>query len=266
MSTPQSDISPRSQDFLEAERGRDDVIGSARADELLARVRATVDTRAKGRAPRGVTRLASRRFLLLAAAALLLIGGAALAAYRASSAPQVTAPASTNQAPSVGTHATGTSESAAPPVASPAARGDGVGIPATSVEDLPAVPSTVPRAATAFASGGGAPATNRPTAETEAGAQETSDEAELIARARASLDAGATDAALRALYLHERQFQHPKLSEQREILFVQTFAAAHRMTEARQRFVRFKKAYPDSPSIPALARLVESDESPAVHP
>ncbi len=85
---------------------------------------------------------------------------------------------------------------------------------------------------------------------------EASEEAGLIARAGASLDAGATAEALRLLYLHERQFQHPRLSEDREILLVRTFAAANRTTEARQRFVRFTKAYPSSPAIPSLAGLV----------
>jgi hypothetical protein len=46
------------------------------------------------------------------------------------------------------------------------------------------------------------------------------------------------------------------LSEQREILFVQALIAAHRTTEARQRFVRFAKAYPSSPAIATLATLV----------
>jgi len=249
MSTPQSDISPRSHDLLEAERGRDDAIGSARADELLARVRATVDARAKARGPRGVRgvrRLASRRIILLAAAALLLVGGVALAAYRASSHAQSAGSGPGGEAPTIATRAAGTSGSAAP-VASSAGPAV-VGIPAIPIEDLPTVPSTAP------------PATNRPAVQAEAGALETSDEAELIARARASLAAGATDAALQSLYLHERQFQHPRLSEQREILFVQTFAAAHSAAEARLRFARFKKAYPDSPAIPSLARLVELDE------
>jgi hypothetical protein len=256
MSTPQSDISPRSHDLLEAERGRGDAIASARADQLLARVRATVDARAKARAPRGVRRLASRRILLLAAAALVLIGGVALAAYRASSHARGAGSGSGGEAPTMGSaRAAGAAESAAP-VASSASPA-GLGIPAVSVEDLPTVPSP---AAPAPAPAPAPPSTDRPAVQVEPSALENSDEAELIARVRASLTAGATDAALQSLYLHERQFQHPRLSEQREILFVQTFAAAHRAAEARQRFVRFKKAYPDSPAIPSLAHLVEGDE------
>lgn len=257
MSTPQSDISQRSQDLLEAERGRDDTIGSERADELLARVRATVGASAKARAPRGVGRLATRRLVLLAAAALLLIAGAALAAYRASSSAPIARSGSAGEASSVGTRAVGTSESAAP-VSSSAATAE-VGIRAVPVEDLPTVPSSASPPSPAVANGGGA-VTNGPALDADAGALEASDEAELISRARASLEAGGTDVALQSLYLHERQFQHPRLSEQREILFVQTFALAHRQTEARQRFVRFKKAYPASPSISSLARLVEVDE------
>lgn len=250
MSTPQSEFSQRSRDLLEAERGRDESLPGARADALLARVRTSVDARAKARRQSGVRRLTSRRLLFLAAAALLLIGGAALAAYRAASSARSGGSGPPVQAPGIGGRAASPAESAAPV---PSSTGpETTAIPAVAVGDLPpvapATPPSSPLAAT------------RTLVDSEAGALEASDEAELITRARASLAAGATDAALQSLYLHERQFQHPKLSEQREILFVQTFAAAHRATEARQRFVRFKKAYANSPAIPALGRLVEGAE------
>jgi hypothetical protein len=59
--------------------------------------------------------------------------------------------------------------------------------------------------------------------------------------------------------LHERKFQRPRLSEEREILFVRALAARGHMVEARQRFVRFQKAYPASHAIASLASLLPDD-------
>lgn len=138
--------------------------------------------------------------------------------------------------------------------------------PANTISPPAAGPATAPSMVLAPAQSvlnGASPArsaaSSPPTAVAREGALDVSEEAELIARAHASLDAGATDETLRSLYLHERKFQHPRLSEEREILFVRTFAAAHRTTEARQRFARFTKAYPSSRAIPSLAILLGDD-------
>lgn len=228
-----------SKELLDAERARADGDESADADALLARIRASIGARATSRSRRGL------RAAFLLAAALVLVAVASLAAYR------VTHPLPSPSSPTSVTTSAPKSEAAPSSV-----------IPAM----VPSAPDT-----TFGTAAGTTSATLRPHVAASASASPTSDaavtepeaaeEVALIARARAALAAGDTDPALHDLYLHERQFQHPKLSEEREILFVQALAAAHRPDEARKRFVRFEKAYPASSALSSLRRLF-GDEPP----
>lgn len=237
-----SDLSQFSEDVLAAERARDDASESGDGEALLVRIRASADTRGAAHSLREIRR-AKRRPIFWLAAALLLLAGVAAAAYRAGSERRLsdahdvlTAPTASARAPEV----------------------------ATAVVAVPAAPSTEPAAQPErgedVASSGKAITSPMQSAKSAADAdtaREVSEEAELIARARALLDAGEPDAALRSLYLHERKFQQPRLSEEREILFVRALAATHRRTEARQRLVRFTKAYPSNRAIPSLEHAVE---------
>lgn len=227
-------LASRSQDLLMAERSRVDADETTDADALLARIRHTVVVKSLARTS---SRRSRRFFLLAAAAALLLVAGLALAGYLRSRRP----------VPLV------------PPAAPSPAQG-----PTTLPEPAPRMPpESPPPAAAATAVGSAAVKRAAPPPPTASSVDDTrtmeldaSEEAALIARAGDALAAGSAEDALRLLQLHERKFQHPRLTEQREVLFVRSLVAAQRTTEARQRFVRLTKAYPSSPETDSLQRLV----------
>lgn len=89
----------------------------------------------------------------------------------------------------------------------------------------------------------------------------------LIDVARTASSRGKLTEAMSALDEHASRFPRGVLSEEREGLRIQLLLAQGRISEARDRAVRFRKAFPTSLMLPAIdAQLGASSPSPAPTP
>ncbi len=80
----------------------------------------------------------------------------------------------------------------------------------------------------------------------------------IVEAARTSLSRSRGAAALEALDDHARRFPHGRLAEEREALAVQALVALGRGAEAKERAVRFRRTFPESILLPAVAAAIGS--------
>jgi len=125
---------------------------------------------------------------------------------------------------------------------------------ATSSEPTPAPPSAPPSApVTAHPTASAAPPTS--SASPEGKDAELAAERALIDRARTALGRGDPSAALEAVAAHEARFPRGRLAEERELVAIQALSRGGRAAETKARADRFRKVYPKSVFLPAIARL-----------
>ena len=83
-------------------------------------------------------------------------------------------------------------------------------------------------------------------------------ESALLEGARRALDRGAVDGALVDLEKHARTYPAGYLTEEREVLEVRALALAGRRESAERRAAAFRKVFPRSIQLEALARALDA--------
>jgi len=147
---------------------------------------------------------------------------------------------------------------AAPPVTAP------ITVPVAAVPVAPArAVSTRPVAAVASAPGRSAAILGtRSSARAGSSASEPradmAAESALLEGARRSLDRGAVDSALVDLEKHARTYPAGYLTEEREVLEVRALVLAGRRESAERRAAAFRKVFPRSIQLEALARALDA--------
>lgn len=135
----------------------------------------------------------------------------------------------------------------------------------SSAAPVPEVPASVLSAATPPSA---SVATSRPSSspvpvppEATATTQDQKDaelaaERALVDRARSALGRGDTAASLEAVAAHETRFPRGRLTEERELVAIQTLVRRGDGAAAKARADRFRKTHPKSVFLPAIDRLV----------
>jgi TolA-binding protein len=101
-------------------------------------------------------------------------------------------------------------------------------------------------------------ATRRKAPKRESQGETLGKERALLEVARTALARGRPDSALEALQQHLDQFPEGQLSEERELLFIQSLAASGKTPEAQARGAAFRSRFPRSMLIPAVEAVLES--------
>jgi hypothetical protein len=182
-------------------------------------------------------------------ASLLLVAGGAIGAsvearFAARAGAPVVAPA-----PSAATQ----NRDEAPGVPSSKAPDDG--IPTVDVQSLPRVPPTLPAVVTRVPS----PSVSASASATEAPTS-LGEEQRLLDTARTAVARGAYSSALTSLTEHETRFPSGRLTEERELLFVQALAGKRDMAAARARGSAFAARFPGSIFLPVVRALTASPD------
>lgn len=134
----------------------------------------------------------------------------------------------------------------------------------SAAPQVAAAPSTAPsaRSAPAASEARAAPSASA-SAEPDAGAPgrdtDLASERALLEIARTAVGRGQAGAALDALARHAQQFPRGRLTEEREVLWIQALASSGRMGEARQRAQQFRRTFPRSMAMPAVDAVVGSN-------
>ena len=203
-----------------------------------------------------------------AASMFLLAGGAIGASVQARLSP----PAPTSH---VATAAVERGPAAAAAEATPSlapAQGAASTVATVDVESLPRAPAPSPVAvarSTASPSSANASSSNgtaasgppgSPSASTSSIATSLGEEQRLLDTARAAVARGAYSSALGSLTEHQTRFPSGRLTEERELLFVQALAGAGAADAARARGRAFAERFPGSIFLPAVRAVSASQE------
>ncbi|MBI5535792.1 MAG: hypothetical protein HY898_23945 [Deltaproteobacteria bacterium] len=133
---------------------------------------------------------------------------------------------------------------------------------APEVAAAPSASAPSARSAPAASEARAAPSASA-SAEPDAGAPgrdtDLASERALLEIARTAVGRGQAGAALDALARHAQQFPRGRLTEEREVLWIQALASSGRMGEARQRAGQFRRTFPRSMALPAVDAVVGSN-------
>ncbi len=100
------------------------------------------------------------------------------------------------------------------------------------------------------------PTPDAPRSSERPGLATLAEEQRLLDQARASLSRHDWDDALRVTDWHAERFATSVLGEEREAIAIKALGGASRVPEARARMLRFEAAFPRSPLLPSLRRLL----------
>jgi hypothetical protein len=139
----------------------------------------------------------------------------------------------------------------APVVAQPAVA------PAPAIEETRAAPAPTTTAPPAASDAGREKHVASRRARAEAGGDDLAAERRLLEEARAALARGDGRSALAAADRHARTFPAGQLAEERESVRVRALVASGRLDEARARAERFRRRYPQSIFLPAIASTLD---------
>ena len=197
-----------------------------------------------------------------AASMFLLAGGAIGASVQARLSP-LPPPTQIATAPLDRSRAT-TEAPAAPAPPSPV-RGAQCTVATVDVESLPRAPAPqvtparpAPPVSSSSMSNGAA--TSAPPASPSASATSLGEEQRLLDTARAAVARGAYSSALGSLTEHQTRFPAGRLTEERELLFVQALAGAGAADAARARGRAFAERFPGTIFLPAVRAVSASQE------
>lgn len=132
-------------------------------------------------------------------------------------------------------------------------------VPASVLPPLPASAATPPSASVATSRPSSSPAPVPPEATATTQDQKDAElaaERALVDRARSALGRGDTAASLEAVAAHETRFPRGRLTEERELVAIQTLVRRGDGAAAKARADRFRKTHPKSVFLPAIDRLV----------
>jgi len=193
-----------------------------------------------------------------AASLLLLAGGAIGASVQARLTPG--APTRVTVAPTEVIHTAAEAPTLPVPLRTPESES---AVATVDVESLPRVLPLAPAvrsAPAAIPSSGSVSARSAPPASASASPTSLGEEQRLLDTARAAVARGAYSSALGSLTEHQTRFPSGRLTEERELLFVQALAGVGATSAAQARARDFAERFPGSIFLPAVRAASASQE------